>query len=133
MPLATCMEQPVVLTGNMGRYSKACTSPKGLGEIIFFFRSPVAPMALTLKDSWRWMPPVIFMVLLQQGVRISVLFTNLTLTCGVVFELMPTARGFWTEKVLYNFQGLTDGANPSAGVIFDSAGNLYGTTAFGGD
>jgi uncharacterized repeat protein (TIGR03803 family) len=37
------------------------------------------------------------------------------------------------ETVLYNFQaGVDDGAVPSAGVIRDSAGNLYGTTLFGG-
>jgi uncharacterized repeat protein (TIGR03803 family) len=59
-------------------------------------------------------------------------YTTQALSCGVVFELMPTPTGQWTEKVLYNFKGGMDGANPSAGVISDSAGNLYGTTAFGG-
>jgi uncharacterized repeat protein (TIGR03803 family) len=47
--------------------------------------------------------------------------------CGVVFELQPTQTG-WTEKVLYSFQGGLDGRFPANGVIFDSAGNLYGTT-----
>ena len=59
-------------------------------------------------------------------------YSNQTSTCGVVFELMPTPTGQWTEKVIYNFKGGTDGANPSAGVISDRASNLYGTTAFGG-
>jgi uncharacterized repeat protein (TIGR03803 family) len=52
---------------------------------------------------------------------------------GVVFELTPT-DGSWTESVLHTFmyfQG--DGAYPFAGVIFDKAGNLYGTTTYGGD
>jgi uncharacterized repeat protein (TIGR03803 family) len=35
------------------------------------------------------------------------------------------------EKVLHTFEG-ADGKNPSAGLIFDSAGNLYGTTWDGG-
>lgn len=35
------------------------------------------------------------------------------------------------EKVLQNFSG-ADGAFPSAGLVFDSAGNLYGTTEAGG-
>src|SRR5882672_2672911 len=37
-----------------------------------------------------------------------------------------------TEKVLVSFSG-QDGANPQGGVIFDSSGNLYGTTFAGGD
>lgn len=36
------------------------------------------------------------------------------------------------EKVLYRFKGGSDGSAPSAGLIADSAGNLYGTTANGG-
>lgn len=53
---------------------------------------------------------------------------------GTVFELTPPngGTGPWTETVLYSFTGLADGANPFAGVIFDSHGNLYGTTNGGG-
>ena len=56
--------------------------------------------------------------------------------CGTVFELSPNGHGGWTETVLYSFcsqNGCTDGANPYAGLIFDAAGNLYGTTPFGGN
>jgi uncharacterized repeat protein (TIGR03803 family) len=50
-----------------------------------------------------------------------------------VFELSPQAGGDWTEKILHNFnQSNHDGAEPAAGLIFDSAGNLYGTTRLGG-
>jgi uncharacterized repeat protein (TIGR03803 family) len=52
--------------------------------------------------------------------------------CGTVFELTPAAGGSWTEQVLHNFNGVTDGYQPVAGLIFDAAGNLYGTTAGGG-
>ena len=47
---------------------------------------------------------------------------------GVVFKLDTTG----TETVLYSFTGGADGANPYAGLIRDSAGNLYGTTYGGG-
>jgi uncharacterized repeat protein (TIGR03803 family) len=48
--------------------------------------------------------------------------------CGTVFELAE-AGGVWTEKVLYDFQNDEAGGCPSAGLIFDHAGNLYGTTS----
>ena len=50
---------------------------------------------------------------------------------GAVFELTPAGSG-WTENVLYSFSGFGGGLNPAAGVIFDPAGNLYGTTSSGG-
>ena len=49
---------------------------------------------------------------------------------GVVYELTRSGGG-WTEHVLYAFSG-SDGSQPFAGIIFDSAGNAYGTTAQGG-
>ena len=50
---------------------------------------------------------------------------------GVVFELTPSGSG-WTKTILYNFTGGNDGAYPFGGLIFDSAGNLYGSTNYGG-
>jgi uncharacterized repeat protein (TIGR03803 family) len=47
---------------------------------------------------------------------------------GVVFKVDPTGH----ETVLYSFTGGADGGSSSAGVIRDAAGNLYGTTDFGG-
>ena len=47
---------------------------------------------------------------------------------GVVYKVDTTGQ----EMVLYSFTGGTDGGNPFAGVIRDSAGSLYGTTAGGG-
>jgi len=57
--------------------------------------------------------------------------------CGSVFKLQPPPTACvaflcsWTETLLYNFTGGSDGWSPGA-VIFDAAGNLYGTTVFGG-
>ena len=48
---------------------------------------------------------------------------------GTVFKVTPTG----TETVLYSFAGATtDGAEPEAALVMDSAGNLYGTTTGGG-
>jgi uncharacterized repeat protein (TIGR03803 family) len=52
--------------------------------------------------------------------------------CGTVFELTRASNGSWTEKVLYEFTGGKDGSNPRAGVVVDSAGNVYGTAGFAG-
>jgi uncharacterized repeat protein (TIGR03803 family) len=53
---------------------------------------------------------------------------------GAVFELMPTPSGRWTYAGLRYFcqQNCVSGANPAAGLIMDQAGNLYGTTFYGG-
>jgi uncharacterized repeat protein (TIGR03803 family) len=48
--------------------------------------------------------------------------------CGVVFKVDPAGN----ETVLYTFTGGADGAGPQAGVVADAAGNLYGTTQYGG-
>jgi uncharacterized repeat protein (TIGR03803 family) len=55
---------------------------------------------------------------------------------GAVFELSPPAHRApgkaWVEQVLYSFQGGSDGNQPHGNLIFDAAGNLYGTTVYGG-
>lgn len=61
-----------------------------------------------------------------------------TSNVGTVYELSPAGGGKWTEAILYDFAGKVgspsaDGASPEAGLVFDVAGNLYGTTVHGGD
>jgi uncharacterized repeat protein (TIGR03803 family) len=51
---------------------------------------------------------------------------------GTVFELTPTRIGEWDFKTLYSFQGAPDGVFPYGALLFDTAGNLYGTTYYGG-
>ena len=51
---------------------------------------------------------------------------------GTVFELTYNINSGWTETVLYSFQNLSDGQLPIAGLVGDSAGNLYGATSDGG-
>lgn len=49
------------------------------------------------------------------------------LGCGIVFKLDKNGN----ETILHTFSG-TDGEHPKAGLLRDAAGNLYGTTTFGG-
>lgn len=52
---------------------------------------------------------------------------------GTVFQLRPDANGSWSERVLHSFGGSAkDGLSPECNLIFDAAGNLYGTTLAGG-
>jgi len=56
-------------------------------------------------------------------------------TAGTVFKLAPNQDGTWSESVLYRFcsqANCSDGSYPQAGLMFDAAGNLYGTTLEGG-
>jgi uncharacterized repeat protein (TIGR03803 family) len=53
---------------------------------------------------------------------------------GDVFKLAPPAApgASWTESVLHSFTGGNDGEIPDGSLVFDSHGNLYGTTQLGG-
>lgn len=46
---------------------------------------------------------------------------------GLVYKLSPTVTGGWHETVLHAFRN-NPGAYPWGGLVFDGAGNLYGTT-----
>jgi uncharacterized repeat protein (TIGR03803 family) len=50
---------------------------------------------------------------------------------GTVFELLRNASGEWREKIIHSFN-YTNGGEPLGGLAFDSTGNLYGTTQYGG-
>ena len=50
---------------------------------------------------------------------------------GTMFELTPSGGGY-TESILHSFGNGSDGRNPLPGILFDTAGNAYGTTERGG-
>ena len=54
-------------------------------------------------------------------------------SCGTVYSLTPDGNGKWKETILHSFRQGPGGAAPSAGVVMDKAGNLYGVTGAGGD
>ena len=51
---------------------------------------------------------------------------------GTVFKLAPGLNGTWSAQLLYAFTGGADGQQPIGGVVLDKAGNVYGTTQYGG-
>jgi uncharacterized repeat protein (TIGR03803 family) len=52
---------------------------------------------------------------------------------GTVFELSPQSGGVWTEQILHSFNSnFVDGYRPLGSLVFDAAGDLYGTTSYGG-
>jgi hypothetical protein len=50
--------------------------------------------------------------------------------CGVVYSLTQSDSG-WTYGQLFTFHG-PGGSQPTSGLVFDAAGNLYGGTIYGG-
>jgi uncharacterized repeat protein (TIGR03803 family) len=48
---------------------------------------------------------------------------------GTVYELRKSG-GAWTERIIHNFEK-AEGGEPFGGVVFDRAGNLFGTTTVG--
>jgi uncharacterized repeat protein (TIGR03803 family) len=52
---------------------------------------------------------------------------------GAVFKLSPAFGGGLKFSVLYTFTGVTGGFNPGYQLAMDAAGNLYGTTFYGGN
>lgn len=52
---------------------------------------------------------------------------------GTVFKLTPGTNGHWKHTILYDFAQFTNGSGPVTTMVFDKAGNLYGTAAGGID
>src|SRR5579862_9903429 len=61
----------------------------------------------------------------------SILSRRLAAICLFLMLALASASA-QTESILYSFSANPDGALPNAGPVFDSAGNLYGTTPSGG-
>ncbi len=54
---------------------------------------------------------------------------------GIVYDLVPPPphQSNWVENIIYTFTGGSDGGVPHGAVVFDAAGNMYGTTTQGGN
>jgi uncharacterized repeat protein (TIGR03803 family) len=81
------------------------------------------------NDGWE---PIAGLVMDAAGNLYGTTFYGGAYGSGTVFELSPRANG-WSETVLYSFNDVgSDGFWPNSKLVFDAAGNLYGTTFFGG-
>ena len=77
--------------------------------------------------------PVSSLIFDQKGTLYGTAVSGGSNFCGTVFALSPTGDGGWTETTIHDFAcGPGDGKSPEAALVFDQAGNLYGTTAYGG-
>jgi uncharacterized repeat protein (TIGR03803 family) len=76
-------------------------------------------------------PAVGVKVVASSGILYGTTYSGGTAGLGTVFSLTPSQNG-WIEKVLYSFQGGSDGANPLTNLTVGSSGQLYGTTSQGG-
>ena len=72
--------------------------------------------------------PLAALVMDGAGILYGTTVDGGTSNAGTVFKLNRKGK----ETVLYSFQGSSDGAEPASRLVFDGAGNLYGTTYHGG-
>jgi uncharacterized repeat protein (TIGR03803 family) len=68
----------------------------------------------------------------KEGNLYGVVSANSNHSHGAVFELTKKPNGLWARKTLHIFTGRADGDGPLGPLVFDAAGNLYGTTEGGG-
>lgn len=116
-----------------GSSNSECTSP-GCGTVFELTLNAGKWTEKTLYafDSTDGMNPDAGVTLDSAGDMFGTTFQGGTGLGGVVFELTPQDTG-WRFKVLHQFNSFAAGVRPSAGVVLDAAGNLYGTTEFGGN
>ncbi|MGH8319123.1 MAG: choice-of-anchor tandem repeat GloVer-containing protein [Steroidobacteraceae bacterium] len=106
-------------TNNGGTVFKI--SSTGTESVLYSFKFKAGT-----TDGWG---PFAGLIMDSAGNLYGTTFDGGTNNGGTVFKISATG----TETVLYSFKGgTTDGDGPRAGLLMDSAGNLYGTTEFGG-
>jgi uncharacterized repeat protein (TIGR03803 family) len=101
-------------------------SASGQASVLFNFPSstagqPVGGLALDASDN---------LYGTTAGLTGACIFQGRELTCGTVYKVDPAGGGSLLFR--FRFDCCGNGAIPQAGLVRDAAGNLYGTTAFGG-
>jgi uncharacterized repeat protein (TIGR03803 family) len=106
-----------------------CNPPQGCGTIFKVGTRGKETVLYDFKDNPDAAYPSAGLVEDEAGNFYGTTLLGGTSNSGAVFKLDKSGK----ETVLYSFTGGRDGGNPLAGVILDTAGNLYGTTEIGGD
>ena len=120
-----------------GNTPSACSStiPAGCGTVFMLSPSSSAPWlksTLYAFSSTDGQNPTGSLILDSAGNLYGTTEYGGRSQAGTVFMLTKSTSAPWVQTQMYTFAGSTDGANPYAGVIRDSSGNLYGTTVYGG-
>jgi uncharacterized repeat protein (TIGR03803 family) len=71
-------------------------------------------------------------MILRNGHLYGAATTGGTYGSGAIFELTPRGNREWDLRTIYSFRGQPDGSFPYGALLFDAAGNIYGTTYYGG-
>ena len=107
----------------------------GFGVVYKLSYSPTSGWAQTVLHSFSGSAdgatPFSAPILDQAGNLYGVTYYGGPGNFGTVYQISPVGDS-WKERILYAFEGASDGANPAASLVFDQAGNLYGTTVLGG-
>jgi uncharacterized repeat protein (TIGR03803 family) len=105
---------------------------------VFELTNPEAPAGWTESILYNFSrgsdgsEPVAGLIFDSAGNLYGTTFAGGAYNAGTVYELTPGKGGSWSETVLYSFAGGADGEGPEGDLTFDRAGNLFGTTTFGG-
>ena len=114
-----------------------CNAPSGCGAVFKLSPSSGGKWTLTTLRAFKGAPDASFpyggLISDAKGSLYGTTYFGGKNSSGTVFKLSPGSNGKWTQTLLYNFKGLADGGNPTATLVFDAAGDLYGTASAGGD
>lgn len=126
-----------LLPDGAGGFFGACTAGGAHGDGVIFHLTPNATgWKLVTLYAFLGMPDAGFpyggLVLDKAGNLYGTNYYDGANDLGSVYQLKNNHDGTWSEKVLYSFTGGSDGSSPISNLVFDSAGNLYGTTSEGG-
>ncbi len=117
-------------TTELGGAVKTCDIPYGCGTVFELGRTGKQEKVLhKFTGNSDGLTPEALLVSDKAGNLYGTAYVGGANGVGVVFKVSASGK----ETILYTFTGGSDGCAPYPGVILDSAGNLYGVAAEGGN